>query len=179
MFDRKDTLFIIVDVQTKLFSLMDEKEKLSENFQKLVSGMLALGIPILWMEQNPDGLGPTIPEVKGLLGALEPMRKKSFSCCASTEFMEKLEALERKNVVIAGIETHICVYQTASDLLERGYAAAVVADAVSSRTEKNMAIGLQRISAIGASISSVEMILFELLRTAEDGAFKEILKLVK
>jgi len=179
MFNRKDTVFIIVDIQAKLFRLMHEREKLSENVQKLVKGMLAMDIPVLWMEQNPRGLGATIPEVAGLLNGIEPMQKQSFSCCASAAFMGKLENLKRKNVVLAGIETHICVYQTAADLLEFGYMAAVVADAVSSRTEGNMKIGLQKISTLGGSVSSVETVLFELLRTAEDGAFKKILDLVK
>ena len=173
------TVLIVVDVQTKLSRVMYEKEKLFENLQKLVKGVQVLGIPIILTEQNPDGLGPTIPEVAHLLPDVQPLPKLSFSCCGDERFLQKLEALKRDQVLLSGIETHVCVYQTALDLLSLGYEVQVVADAVSSRTADNKEIGLKKMRSAGAGLTSTETALFELLRVAEGTNFKEILNIVK
>lgn len=127
----EDTVLIIVDVQDKLANVMYEKEVLFENLQKIIKGAQALEIPILWTEQNPDRLGQTIPEIACLLPNTEPMAKLSFSCARNEHFMQALKALKRKQVLIAGIETHICIYQTAVHLVHLGYEAQVVVDAIS------------------------------------------------
>lgn len=179
MLAREYTILIIVDVQGKLAHLMHQKEALFENLQRIIKGAQVLGIPILWVEQNPEGLGPTIPEVAHLLPDVQPIRKLSFSCCGSDRFVEALEATKRAQVLLAGIEAHVCVYQTAVDLLGLGYDVQIVADAVSSRTAQNRQIGLVRASGAGATLTTVEMALFELLKVAKGPEFREILKIVK
>jgi nicotinamidase-related amidase len=158
---------------------MHEKDILFDNLRRLIAGTRALGIPILWMEQIPEKLGSTSAEFRELLAPEQPIRKSSFSCCGEPAFTERLEALGRRQVLLAGIETHVCVYQTAADLGNRGYEVEVVSDAVSSRTPANKLVGLERIRAAGARITSVEMALFELMRTADHAAFRDILRIVR
>lgn len=179
MLKRETTVLLLVDIQGKLAQLMHEKASLFENLQKLVKGIRALEVPVLWVEQNPAGLGPTIPEVADLLPDLRPMAKMSFSACGEPRFVSALAETGRKQVLIAGIETHICVYQTAVDLLAAGHAVHVVADAVSSRSAVNKAIGIEKMNAAGAVLTSVETALFELLRVAQGDAFKAIAGIVK
>jgi nicotinamidase-related amidase len=179
MLNTEEVVLLLVDIQGKLAQFMYEKERLFGNLQTLVKGIQVLEVPILWMEQNPEGLGPTIPEIADLLPDIAPISKMSFSCCRNEQFVKSLSEINRKQVLIAGIETHICVYQTAAELLDMGYAVHVVADAVSSRTEENKTIGLQKMKDAGASWTSVETLLFELLRVAEGEKFKTMLKIVK
>jgi nicotinamidase-related amidase len=113
------------------------------------------------------------------LAVPEPIAKFSFSCWGSDRFVKALEALHPENVLIAGIETHVCVYQTSRDLVKAGYAVEVIADAVSSRTNENKTVGLDKIARAGAGITSVETALFELLGEATDDRFKKILEIVK
>jgi len=175
----EDTVLLLVDVQEKLARAMYEKEALAENTVKLVKGARILGLPILWTEQNPKGLGSTLPEVRELLADQEPVTKLSFSCCGEPRFMDQLQPLKRRQALIAGIESHVCVYQTVMDLVKMGYEVQVVADAVSSRTLENKALGLERCKELGASLTSTETALFELLRVAEGDQFKQMLKVVK
>ena len=179
MFTVGNTALLVIDVQVKLAHLMDGKEELVENLRKLIKGAQVLGIPIIWTEQNPRGLGPTIPEIKELLPDNRPITKFSFSCCGEESFMEELRRQNRKQILITGIEAHICVYQTAMDLLGWGYEVDVVADAVSSRTAGNKRIGLEKIRDGGGRLTSTETAIFELLRVAEGERFKEILQIMK
>jgi len=174
-----NTALLIVDIQGNLAHLMHGKELLFKNVQKLIKGIQILGIPILWVEQNPQGLGPTIPEIADILKNIQPISKMSFSSCRNDRFLKALNALNRKQVLIAGIETHICVYQTSAELVDIGYDVQVVTDAVSSRNMTNKEIGLQRMRDSGVSLTSVETALFELLKVAEGEQFREILKIVK
>lgn len=179
MLDEKDCCLLVVDVQGKLAELMHDKETLFKNIRILIQSAKILDIPILWCQQAPAALGPTVPEIAELLGGCEPVNKSSFSCCGCEELNNKLEELGRKQVLLCGIETHVCVYQTAVELIERDYEVDVIADAVSSRTQANKEIGLDRMAEEGARISSTEMALFEILRTADHPQFKQIAKLVK
>jgi nicotinamidase-related amidase len=179
MLTTENTVLLIVDVQGKLAHLMHDKEALFDYLGRIIRGAQILDLPILLAEQNPDGLGPTIPEVRDLLASLEPISKLSFSCWGSDRFVGELEALHPENVLIAGIETHVCVYQTSRDLVKAGYAVEVIADAVSSRTPQNKSIGLEKIKRAGAGITSVEAALFELLGVADRDEFKDILAIVK
>jgi len=174
-----NTVLLIVDVQGKLAHLMHGKQNLFENIKRIIRGAQVLKIPILLAEQNPNGLGPTIPEISGLFVKLEPISKFSFSCCGSDRFIKKLRALHPENVLIAGIETHVCVYQTARDLIKAQYAVEIIADSVSSRTLENKRIGLEKIRDAGGNLTSVETVLFELLGVAEGDVFRKILKIVK
>ena len=179
MLKAKKTALIVVDVQGKLAHLMYEKQVLFHNLRKIIKGIQVLGIPILWVEQNPEGLGPTIPEVSELLVNIEPISKSSFSSCRNERFIKTLKAVNRNQVLIVGIEAHVCVYQTAVDLVDLGYEVEVVTDAVSSRTLENKKVALQKMRDAGVSLTSTEMALFELLGVAEGEQFREILKIVK
>ncbi len=176
-----DTALIVIDFQEKLVRAMYEPDKLVQNAVKLIEGAKILDIPILWAEQNPKGLGPTVSEIKDILEdmGLTPITKTSFSCCGESEFERLLDDVNRDQYLIAGIECHVCVYQTAMDLLDDGQYAEVVADAVASRTIENKNMGLQKCRDAGASVTSVETALFELLRVAEGDEFKAMLKVIK
>ena len=179
MLKTENTTLLIIDIQGNLAHLMHGKELLFKNVQKLINGIQVLGIPILRVEQNPQGLGPTIPEIADILSNIQPISKMSFSSCRNDDFLQALNALNRKQVLTAGIEAHVCVYQTAADLVDIGYEVQVVTDAISSRSVENKEIGLQRMRDSGVSLTSVETALFELLKVAEGEQFKEILKIVK
>jgi nicotinamidase-related amidase len=173
------TALIIIDMQARLFPAMHEKEKLLRNVIKLIRGARALEIPVLLTEQYPRGLGPTLPEVKELLPDAAPVEKVNFNCCDEPAFCGALAALKRKQVLVAGIEAHICVYQPALALARSGYAGQAVSDAVASREPENRAVALNRMGAVGISPTSVEMALFELLKTAKGDKFKAISGIVK
>ena len=179
MLTTDNSVFLLVDTQGKLAHSMYAKDSLFKNLKKLIKGMRALEIPILWAEQNPKGLGPTVQEIAGLLSDLQPIPKCSFSCYQNQEIRQALEALNRHTVLVAGIETHVCVYQTVRDLRKANYDVELVADAVSSRTNENKQIGLDKCKEAGASITSVETALFELLEVAEGDRFKKILDVIK
>ena len=179
MLDIQNCCLVVVDVQGKLAQLMYDKEVLFKNIQILIKTAKILKIPILWCQQCPDALGPTIPEIAQLLTDSEPIDKSAFSCCGAEQFNIKLNELKRRQIILCGIESHVCVYQTAIDLLGKGYSVDLIADAVSSRTLENRQIGINRMAAEGVNISCTEMALFELLRTAEHPDFKKVAKLIK
>jgi nicotinamidase-related amidase len=179
MLDRQQTVLVVVDVQGKLAQLMYKKQTLFNNLKSIIRGVRALDIPVLWAEQNPRGLGPTVAEIAAELEGMEPIAKLSFSCWQNETFVKALAAAGRKQVLIAGIEAHICVYQTAMDVSAAGYEVQIVTDAVSSRTPENKALALQKLQDVGVKMTSVEMALFELLKVAEGESFKRILGIVK
>lgn len=179
MLVRENTVLVVIDMQEKLSAAMYEKEAMIQANVKMVTGAAILGLPVVWTEQNPRGLGPTVPQVRELLQGSDAITKLSFSCCGEEPFMKAIQALGRKQVLITGIECHVCVYQTVADLVAMGYEVQVVADAVSSRTQENKAIGLERCKQAGGSITSAETALFELLKKAEGDAFKQMLRVVK
>ena len=184
MLEIKNCSLIVVDVQGKLAQLMYEKESLFKNIQILIKTAKILNIPIIWCQQVPKAIGPTIPEIVELLPDVEPINKAAFSCCsdvdpAGKQFNDKLNSLNVEQVIICGIETHICICQTALDLLRKGFDVNVIADAVSSRTLENKKIALKRLANEGCKIGSVEMALFELMKTAEHPNFREVAKLIK
>ena len=179
MLEIQQCCLTVVDVQGKLAQLMHGRDALFKNIQILVQAAKILEIPILWCQQCPDALGPTVPEIAQFLEDIEPINKSAFSCSGDEQFNIKLKKLARNQVLLCGIETHVCIYQTAIDLLRQDFNVYVIADAVSSRTLENKQIALNRIAAEGAKISSTEMILFELLKTAEHPQFRQIAKLIK
>lgn len=187
MLDAEKTLLVLIDVQEKLTAVMHEREALVASLVKLVKGMNVLEIPVIQVEQNPAKMGPTIPELLPLLNDSQPLTKTCFSCGGSEAFNAAIKDSGRKQILIAGIETHVCVYQTAVALIRDSYAVEVVVDAVSSRHPQDHAIGLEKIREAGrhsngsgqGHVTTVETALFELLRTADHSAFREILKIVK
>ncbi len=179
MLDITNCCLIVVDVQGKLAQLIHEKEILFLNMVSLIKVAKILEIPILWCQQVPHALGPTIPQIADLLADCQPFDKASFSCCGDDNFKAALTALTRREIILTGIETHVCIYQTAMDLLADGYSVDLPADAVSSRTIANKQIALQRLARQGVNLTSTEMTLFELLKTANHTNFKQIAKLIK
>ncbi len=174
-----DSVLVVIDVQGKLAQLVYEQEQVIQNIRRLILGVRLLNIPVLWLEQNPDGLGPTTPAVAELLADKKPIIKNTFSGCGCNAFVSALQGLGRRQLVISGIESHICVYQTVSNLIVLGYAAHVIVDAVSSRTRANKEIGIHKMHARGAELSSTETVLYELIKTSEDIRFREMLKIIK
>lgn len=179
MLEIENCCLVVVDVQGKLALLMHEKESLFANIQVLIKAAKILNIPVLWCQQAPKALGVTLPQISELLEDNEPVDKFCFSCCDSEPFKAKLEDLDKKQVLLCGIETHVCIYQTAVQLKLTGCETTVIADAVSSRTESNKTLALNKMQAMGIDISTTEMALFELLKTAEHPNFRQIAKLIK
>jgi nicotinamidase-related amidase len=175
----ENTVLVLIDFQERLFPVMHDKEKLLNNAVKLIKGAVALELPIIVTEQYPKGLGPTIPEIKGLIPGFQPVEKVCFSCCDEPAFMERLGGLKRKQALVAGIEAHICTYQTAAALARAGYQVEVVADGIASREAENKAVALSRLGMMGILPTSVEMALFELLKAAKGDKFKQISAIVK
>ena len=175
----EDTVLIIIDIQGKLAGLMQDKEDIYENVRRCIKAAKILSLPVLWLEQNPAGLGTTIPEIAEQLPDKKPIAKMHFSAYRNETFKRALTDTPRKQVLLVGIETHVCVYQTALDLLHAGYEVYVVADAVSSRNKENKTIALQRMRDEGVKLTVTEMALYELLGSAEHEHFKPILQIVK
>jgi nicotinamidase-related amidase len=179
MLNSEKTSLVGVDVQGKLAELMYDKEAVFANCVILVKAAKILGLPILWCQQYPKALGETIPQLAELLGDETPIDKLCFSCAGHPDFIARLNELKREQVMLCGIETHVCVHQTAMDLLDRDYDVHLISDAVSSRAKSNKKVAIQRMRDEGVCISSTEMALFELLRTAEHESFKKIAKLIR
>ena len=175
-----NTIFVLVDVQERLANVIDQNEAIIRETHRLISGLKTLEIPILWLEQYPKGLGPTCEPLKSeLTGYSEPIEKREFSGYLQPSFVEALEKSGRKRVIVAGMESHVCVYQTVKDLLKEGYRVEIVADCIGSRTAENRKVGIKKMMALGAQITSVETLLFELLETSLHPKFREISNLIK
>lgn len=172
-------VLVVVDVQGKLAQLMADKETVFANIQRMINGAKALALPILWAEQIPDKLGPTIPEVASLMDDLQPIAKTTFSCTGSPAFMAALEQTGSRQVILVGMEAHVCVYLTAIDLLAKGYTVEVVEDAVASRIATNRGVGLRKMAASGAGLTSTEMALFELMGDSDHPAFRQVQAIIK
>jgi nicotinamidase-related amidase len=179
MLELKSSVLLVIDVQEKLFRAISEKEKRLDNLQRLVKGIQVLEVPLIVTEQYPKGLGPTVKEIADLLPGFKPIAKTSFSCCGDKAFSREFKKLDRKQVLLAGIESHVCVYQTAADLIGSGYEVHAVGDAISSRTEENRQVGLKMMEGLGVKPTSTETVLFELLKIAEGDKFKAISKIVR
>lgn len=176
---RNQAALIIVDVQERLWPAMDQKEVLLQNIVRLAKGADILGIRIIATEQYRKGLGATLPELAAAVAEFSPIEKLSFSACGAEEFVQALRAGKMEDVVLCGIEAHVCVSQTCLDLISEGFRVFVVADAVASRTEANCRGGLERMRAAGATLVTTEMLLFELLERAGTSEFKAILQLIR
>ncbi|MCL6417511.1 isochorismatase family protein [Aestuariirhabdus sp. Z084] len=174
-----NSALLFIDVQGKLAQQMPQAEQLFHRLEQLLRGALTLGLPIIWMEQNPEGLGGTLPRFVGLLEGRSPLVKQSFSGWAEPGIRAAIVASGAQQLLLCGIEAHVCVYQSASDLLAAGYEVQVVADAVASRDPNNRQLALDRLVGDGAQLTSVEMALFELLGGADNPAFPALLSVIK
>ncbi len=174
----KDSVLVVIDVQDKLFPLMQQRDLLAARIATLMRGADALGIPILLTEQYPQGLGHTVPELAAI-GSPRLIEKTTFSCLGDEAFRDALRGLRRSRLVLCGIEAHICVMQTALEAVAAGYDVQLVEDAVSSRLEHAAAIGIARMRAAGALSATAEGCLFEWLTRCDRPEFKAMLPLFK
>jgi len=179
MLQKENAVLVVIDVQGKLATLMHKHKRLFENVNRMIDGAKALNIPIVWTEQIPDKLGATVEVVKEHLEGVELLTKNTFSCCGGPGFNEKLDQLGKTQILVCGIETHVCVYQTCIDLLNNGKEVHLVTDAVSSRFKNNYYLAVEKIKDAGAVMTSVEMALFEMLKVAEGDEFKKVIQIVK
>jgi nicotinamidase-related amidase len=172
---------VVVDIQEKLLPPIFQKDQLVRNSQLLIRAAGVLNIPALLTTQYAKGLGPTVPEIASLLPETAAIDKDRFSCFGSDAFCTLLKRVpgKRNTLLLCGMESHICVAQTALAALREGYIVHVASDAVSSRTEWNWKIGLERMRAAGAVVSSTEMMIYELMRSSSSPAFKEMLPHLK
>ena len=180
--DRANTVLVVIDVQEKLMPVIDRADAVLRHIERLIRGAHILGVPVLLTEQYVKGLGPTHESIRDAFdqtGGYRPIEKNCFSAHGCEPFAAQLAALGRRQVVVAGVETHVCVYQTVMDLLAAKLEVTVVADAVSSRTAENREIALRRFVSEGVKLSSTEMALFELLEVSGTEEFRAISRLVK
>jgi nicotinamidase-related amidase len=172
---------VVIDIQEKLLPPIFQKEQLVRNAQLLIRAAGILKIPALISTQYAKGLGGTVPQITSLLPETEAIDKTLFSCFGSDLFCSVIKRLpgQRNTLLLCGMESHICVTQTALGALREGYLVHVASDAVGSRTEWNWKIGLDRMRSAGAVISSTEMMIYELMRSSSSAAFKELLPQLK
>jgi nicotinamidase-related amidase len=170
---------LVVDLQERLLPAIHERERVLQNAVRLAKGAALFKLPIIVTEQYRPGLGGTAPELAAAIPNFAPIEKMTFSACGAPAVMDALNDRDETDVILCGLEAHVCVTQTCLDLLDRGYAPFVVADAVSSRTPENARLGLERMRHAGAVVVSTEMVLFELAERAGTEEFKQILSLVK
>lgn len=179
LISRDGAALIIIDVQEKLFPLISDRERILNNLYKLIQFARIINMPIILTEQYPKGLGPTIPEIKKILLDVQPIEKVEFSCFGSEKFRKAVRGLSVETLIIAGIEAHICVVQTAIEGVKEGYRVCVVSDATSSRNPEDKEIALERLRENGVTVASTEMLIYELLKRAGTQEFREALKLIK
>jgi nicotinamidase-related amidase len=179
LLDREQVALVVVDLQEKLWPAIFEKERALRNSILLIRAARALDVPVMLTTQYRKGLGATLPAVLEAAPDVEPIDKLAFGCFGDSAFLERLAQLGRSQLLVCGIESHICVTQTVLGALDGGRLVHVAGDATSSRTEANWRSGLDRMARAGAVLSSTEMAIYELLRRSDGAAFKAILPLLK
>ena len=179
MLNREEALLIVIDVQGRLARIVADSELVIGQMQKLIKGIKLLDIPIVLTNQVPEKLGSTIDEIACLLPGLEQISRTSFSILGENKLVTKVNDLNRKQIILCGFEAHICLYQSALDLIKTGFEVFFVVDCVSSRLLSNKDVAIQRVMQAGAKLTTVEMVLFELVRDVRNPVFKEISKIIK
>jgi nicotinamidase-related amidase len=177
--DKEEAVLLIVDIQERLAVVMKDRERVVKNTVHLVELAKMIGLPIVVTEQYPKGLGRTVPEIHAALPPYQPIEKIAFSCCGEPSFLAQIAKLNRKKVIMAGMETHICVLQTAIDLLQDGFVPHMVQDAICSRTDENWRTALEYARDAGAVVTCAETVLFQLLKVAGTEEFKKISQRIK
>ena len=179
LISRENSVLVVVDYQDKLMPHIHGRDAILRKAALLLHTAGVLGIPVIATEQYPRGLGSTIAEISGLIPGFSPVEKTCFSCMGEPEFVRRFEALGRKQAVIIGVETHVCVAQTALDLAGRDISSFVAADACGSRREQDYTLGLRRMEGGGVIVSGAEGVVFEWLRHAGTEEFKQVQAVVK
>jgi len=177
--NKDDSILVIVDIQESLANVMSERKKVVENSLHLIEISKLLNIPVILTEQYPKGLGHTVNEIKEALPSYAPFEKMTFDCCKGPAFLENIGNLKKKNIILTGMETHVCILQTCLSLLKNGYKVHLVKDAVCSRTKDNFIAGIEMMRDAGAVITCTETVLFQLLEKAGTEEFKAISKRIK
>lgn len=176
--DIRDSVLVIIDVQEKLYPHIVNNEKLILNVKKLVKTAKLFKIPIILTEQ--EKLGQAVKTLRNILNdSYIPIKKVAFSCFEEEEFRKKLKDLKRTTCILTGIESHICIEQTALDLLENDYSVHVVEDAISSRKKSDLETAINKMRSSGVIVTSTEIVMYELMKRADDNRFKEFLEIVK
>lgn len=176
---REDAALVIVDVQERLASVMKDRQTVTANCLHLIEAARLLHMPTVLTEQYPKGLGPTVKEIREALPSYRPIEKLTFDCCREASFMDSVYSLGKKKIILAGMETHVCVLQTCLGLLKDDYQVHVAGDAVCSRTRENFLAGLEMMRDAGAVITCTETVLFQLLERAGTEEFRAISKRIK
>lgn len=171
--------FVFIDIQERLANVMKEKEKVVNNCLHLIELAKLLDIPLILTEQYPKGLGITVEEIRKALPEYKPIEKITFSCCDEPSFLNEIKKINRKTLILTGMETHVCVLQTCIGLLSCGYNIHVIKDAICSRTKDNWKTGIEFMRDSGAVITCTETVLFQLLRRAGTQEFKAIVTRIK
>ena len=179
MLEKEDTGLVIVDVQDKLMPVIERREEITKNIIMLVHLARLFNLPILLTEQHSKWLGSTLQEIREVLPEYSPVEKIDFNCCAVDLFNRNLERMGLKNIILAGVESHICIMQTCIGLLAKGYQIHIPQDAVGSRKEENRQVGLELMRGVGAVITSTETVIYQILKRGNTKEFREMLKLVK
>jgi nicotinamidase-related amidase len=175
----RDSLLVVIDIQERLLAVMEKKNRLLEKAIQLTRGIVSLEIPIIVTEQYPKGLGPTSADLSAAAGDCFHCEKTSFGCLAESTFQEQLQQMGKKQIIVCGIEAHICVHQTVQQLLADDYQVFLAADACGSREKSDYKIALSSMEKMGCRIGSCEMFLFELLQNASNPCFKTISAIIK
>lgn len=176
---RADSFLLIVDVQQKLAPHVQGHEALTRKAEGLIRCARLLDIPVLLSEHSPENIGATVPQLASIVSNTQILRKTHFACTDQPTCLEAFRSLKRKQVLLAGMEAHVCVMQSALGLLERGFQPFVVEDAVGSRRVEDRAAALERMRSAGCAVASAEMAMFEWMQNAEVPQFRDVLKLVK
>jgi nicotinamidase-related amidase len=176
---KEDSAAVIIDIQERLLPHMYDGEKMLRNCEKLIEGLKILSVPITVTQQYTKGLGPTQPSIMEMFSDFSFIEKTTFSCCGEPAFRENISLSGKKNIIICGIEAHVCVLQTCIDLIDDGFTPVIVADCISSRKPEDKSIAIERMRQEGALITTLESILFELTGRAGNDIFKSISRLVK
>jgi nicotinamidase-related amidase len=175
----EDTAAVVIDVQEKLYPFIFNNDILTKNITRFLGGLKILNVPIIVTQQYTKGIGGTIEPINQILGDSSHIEKLSFSCCGEKIFIEELKKIGKKNILLSGIESHVCVMQTCLDLLDLGYLPVLIEDCVSSRNPNDKQIAVERMRNAGAIVSTYESILFELTVASGTEQFKAISRLVK
>ncbi len=177
--NKEDAVLLIVDIQERLAAIMKEKDKVVKNCQHLIELAKMLEIPVVVTEQYPKGLGRTIPQLQTVIPDYKPIEKTAFNCCGEPAFVTEIKKLGKKQIIMTGMETHICVLQTTLGLLQEGFTVHVVQDAICSRTKENWKTGIAFMRDAGAAITCTETVLFQVLKVAGTEEFKKISQRIK
>ncbi len=179
MLQIEKTGVVLIDVQGKLAKMVHESETLVANIARFIEGAKILGLPVVWLEQYPKGLGKTVEEISSIMTDNQPIEKFTFNCYADEQVKKAVAESGRQQWLVCGIEAHICVYQTSMGLLLDNYEVEVLTDCISSRLADNVKFATSKLQSKGVGLTNTEMCFYELMKSSKHPKFKEILPLIK